>query len=308
MTPVLDMARRTFDRAIVLETDLQGAGTLIMGDGSQLEHLVMNLVINARDAITGEGTVTVRTRVTTVADGDGDGDADGRPAGRYLVLDVADTGAGIDPSIRERIFEPYFTTKTQGTVKGTGLGLSIVHGIVESHGGFVEVLDNQPRGTIMRVSLPAPLEIARLLEDAPAEPPAGPAPGSVAAHRGEGRLVLVVDDEALVRASTSAALRAVGFRVCEASDGASAIGLFREQHAAIAAVILDMVMPGMRGREVYLALRGIDPEVKVLLVTGNALDDEVRGILDLGVSGWLPKPYDDRQLVTTLGRIAPIRR
>jgi CheY-like chemotaxis protein len=298
MKPVLEMASRTFDPAIVLDTDLATNGAMVMGDSSQLEHMAMNLVINARDAVAGAGSVTVRTRTRTIA---ADGDQPGAvPAGHYVVLDVIDTGVGIDPAIRDRIFEPYFTTKTQGTVKGTGLGLSLVHGIVEGHLGFIEVLDNDPKGTIVRVLLPAPPAIAEAGAPHPNDAmssSAGPLP------RGGHRLILVVDDESLVRASTAASLRALDFRVCEVADGASAIALFRERHGEIAGVVLDMVMPGLRGRDVYTALREIQPDVRVLLVTGTSLDAEVQGVLDLGVGGWLQKPYDDRQLVTALRRI-----
>ena len=152
MRPIVEMARRTFDRAIELEIDLDAGSAAVMGDSSQVEHLVMNLVLNARDAIVGKGRVAVRTRLQQIAAGDERG---GLPAGTYVALEVADDGSGIDPAIRERIFEPYFTTKTQGAVKGTGLGLSIVHRIVESHGGFIDLLDGDPKGTVVRVLLPS---------------------------------------------------------------------------------------------------------------------------------------------------------
>lgn len=297
--PVLEVATRTFHPGITLRGDLDSDGALVMGDTSQLEQMIMNLVINARDAITGAGEVVVRTRARTV------GAAEGGPLppGRYVVLDVLDTGSGIDPAIRDRVFEPYFTTKTQGAIKGTGLGLATVHGIVEAHRGVVEILDNQPRGTVVRVTLPRVDDVARPAGRATAreaEPIETPLPA------GRRRLIMVVDDEPLVRTTTAAALRALDFQVCEARDGASAIELFAAHRDAISAVVLDMVMPGLSAGDVFVALRGLRSDVRVLLVSGNALDEEAQAILDLGVAGYLPKPYDDKQLVKALQRVGAI--
>jgi two-component system cell cycle sensor histidine kinase/response regulator CckA len=292
LQPILDMARRTFDPAITLRAELGADGAMVLGDPSQLEQMIMNLVINARDAIAGEGEVVVRTSTHDVEEGE----LTGVKSGRYLVLEVCDTGPGVDPAIRERIFEPYFTTKTQGPVKGTGLGLSTVHGIVDSHGGIIDVDDNPPRGAVMRVLLPcapgAPLEIGAPGEQS--DDAGGPD------RVGAGRLVLVVDDEPLVRRSTARSLERHGFRVIAAADGPTAVAMFTERHGEVSAVVLDMVMPGMRGRDVYLAMREVRTDVPVLLVTGSALDDEAKSMLELGIRGFLAKPYDDQQLVLSL--------
>jgi two-component system cell cycle sensor histidine kinase/response regulator CckA len=146
---ILDILGRTFEPRVRLRAELHDGGAVIMGDRAQLEQVIMNLVLNARDAIGGSGELGVRTRAhRTLA---------GWPAGCYVVLEVSDTGAGIDPAIRDRVFEPYFTTKTRGPVRGAGLGLATVHGIVHAHGGGVEIDDNKPQGTIMRVILPCEL-------------------------------------------------------------------------------------------------------------------------------------------------------
>lgn len=292
--PLLEMVSRTFDRAISLRVDLAADASVVVGDRSQLEQLLMNLVINARDAISNSGEVIVRTRMHVVAEGS----AGECPPGRYVALEVIDTGEGIEAGIRERIFEPYFTTKTAGPVKGTGLGLATVHGIVKAHGGFVEIEDNVPRGTIMRVLLPRPIGV---------EQPSTAGDDLRATNapllRGDGRLILVVDDEPLVRASTAVSLRARGFRVCEAGDAATAIEVFVSHRDEIAAVVLDMVMPEERGRDVYLALRTLRPDVAVLVVTGCTMNAEIQELLDLGVRAWLQKPYDDRQLLGGLERV-----
>ena len=293
--PVIEMATRTFHPGIALRHDLDSSGALLLGDVSQLEQMLMNIVINARDAISGAGEVLVRTRDRVVVAGEG---GPVRP-GRHVVLEVIDTGTGVDPAIRDRIFEPYFTTKTQGAIKGTGLGLATVHGIVEAHRGVIEVLDNEPRGTIVRVTFPC--------ADGVAEEAAVSSLGSCHSEgplpRGDGRLVLVVDDDPLVRGTTVAVLKSLDFQVCEARDGAMAIEVFAARKNEISAVVLDMVMPGLPARDVYLGLRQHREDVRVLLVSGNALDEEAQALLDLGVAAYLPKPYDDRRLVRGLKHI-----
>ncbi|MBX3205703.1 MAG: response regulator [Labilithrix sp.] len=289
---VVAMARRTFDPAITLRTELHADNAMVLGDTSQLEQLVMNLVLNARDAIAGEGEVVVRTASRTIEDDD----AGTIPPGRWLVLEVVDDGCGIDPSIRERVFEPYFTTKTQGSTKGTGLGLATVHGIVGRHCGVIEIDDGPGRGTVVRVALPQPMASPRM----PRTSPSVPSPRRAATADG---LVLVIDDEPLVRASTAAALRELGLRVCDAPDGATGLDIFFERHRELAGVVLDMVMPGLRGRDVFVELRKLRPDVPVLLVTGSADTSEVEEIRSLGVAGVLSKPYDDRQLATALEKV-----
>jgi two-component system cell cycle sensor histidine kinase/response regulator CckA len=145
---VLEIAGRSLDPAIAVRCELDARGATVVGNISQLEQMIMNLVINAREAITGPGEVVVRTRATAASDGPV------HAGGDYVVIEVADTGCGIAPAMRDRVFEPYFTTKALGSVKGTGLGLSIVHGIVEAHGGRIEIADNEPRGSRIRVLLP----------------------------------------------------------------------------------------------------------------------------------------------------------
>jgi len=296
--PVMAMASRTVDRGITLRTDCEPTPLVVLGDVSQLEQVLMNLVLNARDAIAGTGEIVVRTRARTVREGE----HSALSAGEHAVLEVIDTGSGVDPGLRDRIFEPYFTTKTQGAVKGTGLGLATVHGIVKAHGGIVEVDDNVPRGAVLRVILP------RVTEPTSRVPRSGPRADDDTWTRpdGKGRLLLVVDDEPLVRRSTVKTLRLFGYRVCEAEDGESALRVFGEHRGEIAGVILDMVMPGMRGRDVFLALRQRAPDVRVLLVSGCDLDADVKGLLQLGGGGWLPKPFDQAQLAAGLKTIGAL--
>lgn len=294
--PVLGMAAGGFQGAVTLRSELEAEGAMLQGDRSQLEHMLMNLVINARDAVGSEGDVILRTRRQPPREAGGTGEQD-------IVIEVVDNGVGIDPAVRDRVFEPYFTTKTMGAVKGTGLGLSLVHTTVVAHGGTIEVLPNEPRGTIMRVTLPA--LAMRAAERAPTCPP--PPSSFLDPQAGERpRGLLVVEDEPLVRASTCASLRALGFMVHEAADGAEGIAAFRAHQPAIDGVVLDFAMPGLRTPDVYRALRELREDLPVLLVTGNARGEEIEALLGEGVAGFLPKPYDDVQLLRALQDIGAV--
>ena len=275
---------------INLEFDLAAEDRgVVVGDQAQLEQVVMNLVVNARDAVSGSGRVVVSTRtveLTALPPG-----ATGAIVlGKMVVCEIADDGPGISATDRERIFEPYFTTKTMGPNRGTGLGLATVLGIVEAHRGSIEIAPGlEGRGTAMRVYLPA-----GLLVSVPMQPPI-----NTARARGTGT-VLVVDDDQIVRHALSNAIRTLGYDVLEASGGAEAVACYREHPNGIRAVLLDMIMPGMSGRATYVALRELDPKVRALLMSGYTMNEEVQAILDLGVRGFLSKPYSMEALAREL--------
>jgi CheY-like chemotaxis protein len=237
----------------------------------------MNLAVNAAEAIAEThrtGRIELRTRTS--------GDA--------VVLEVADDGPGIPAELRDRVFEPYFTTKTPE--RGTGLGLATVFGIVENHGGAIEIASGlDGRGTTMRVRLPAARSAAARPE--PVVAPEVPA--------GSGT-VLVVDDDALVRRSVASALRSLGYDTLEAEGGAEAISLYRERRG-LRAVVLDMVMPGMNGRATLAAMRAVDPDVPVLLMSGYTINEEIQAVLDDGASAFLSKPYSVESLARSLASV-----
>ncbi len=278
-----DLLRRTLVGVTTIETRLEAPGDgVVIGDASQLEQVVMNLVVNARDALASacrSGRILLTTRGLEVAAGAA---AEVGP-GRWHVLEVIDDGPGIAPDLRDRVFEPYFSTRTTGPTPGTGLGLATVFGVVDRHGGRV-VIDDAPggQGALVRVYLPA-AALERTLAPTPA---ATPGRGLV---RGSGP-ILVVDDEPLVRGALARVLTLAGYEVVQAASGAEAIALFGARTPRFRAVVLDLVMPGMGGRPTYLGLRAIDPEVPVLLVSGNAANNEVQALFDLGVRGFLAKP------------------
>ena len=277
---VLELVSRAVDRRIVIVGEVAPHCDVI-GDPSQIEQVLMNLVVNARDAVSETGTIRVVVYATELGD---DRAAPFRRLcpGPHVVLEVRDDGAGIDPAIRDRVFEPYFTTKTAGPVRGTGLGLSTVFGIVEAHAGAIELVDDVPRGTVARVYLPAaPLAATT----APA--PSAPAPRSA----GRGGTLLLVEDEPLVQNAAVRGLRQLGYEVLPADDGIEAVEVFRAHRELIDAVVLDMIMPRMGGRATFRALREIDPAVPVILTTGYAHNDEAESILALGARALVSKPY-----------------
>jgi signal transduction histidine kinase/ActR/RegA family two-component response regulator len=256
------------------ELDAADRGTVI-GDQSQLEQVVMNLVVNARDALTeGGGTVRVGTRSDQ----------------GQVVLEVADNGSGIPPELRERVFEPYFTTKTSGSQRGTGLGLATVFGIVESHKGNIEIGDGlDGTGVTVRVTLPAAPWAAA---EKPKEGPRPVDPGS--------GTILVVDDDLLVRRAVAMTLRGLGYTTLEAGSGIEALDLYRQHRALIRAVVLDMIMPGMSGRATYMAMREVDPTVTVLLMSGYTKNEDVQALLEQGARGFVMKPYSVDALARSL--------
>jgi two-component system, cell cycle sensor histidine kinase and response regulator CckA len=288
---VVELASRTFERRIEIVTDFAAKPDVITGDATQVEQMVMNLVMNARDALGAGGHIVVRTRREHV----GPGHAVLTP-GDHVVLEVEDDGPGIHPSIRERLFEPYVTTKVIEAT-GAGLGLATVYGSARAHGGTAELASTSSRGTIFRVLLPAAAGVALPARSSRTRP-AGE--GAVTAGSGT---ILVVDDEPLVLRMTASALESLGYHVLPAGSGQAGIEAFRAHGDQVDAVILDMGMSGMDGRDTFLALRAIDPDVRVLLATGFPLDRDAQAILDLGVRGFLSKPFDRAALSQSLAAV-----
>jgi CheY-like chemotaxis protein len=259
-------------------------------DVGQLQQVLMNLVINAAEAI-GErgGTVTVATGTRSVAGSDRSlWRASGQPLapGRYVSLEVRDDGPGMDAETVERVFEPFFTTK----FTGRGLGLAAVLGVVRGHRGAVSVQSAPGEGTVFRILLAPSAQSASPGAEKPAE-----------ASRG-GLTVLLIDDEEVVREMVGEVLEQEGASVLRAEDGAKGVAVFRERHAGIDAVLLDLSMPGLTGEETFGRLREIDPGVPVILSSGYDRD-EAKGRFGAGSpAGFIQKPYRPEQLMAEIGR------
>jgi PAS domain S-box-containing protein len=247
----------------------------VLADPGQVEQVVVNLVVNARDAIAGRGRIELSTRAVEVT-----ADAADRPAGRYAVLGVRDSGAGMAPEVLAHAFEPFFSTKGG---KGTGLGLATVYGIVRQHGGFIEVTSVPGQGSTFDVHLP-------LAPDGGVAAAAG-APAEAAALPAGDETVLLVEDEPVVRESARALLARLGYAVLAAANGAEALACARAHRGPIHLVVSDVMMPGMSGPELWTALAPGRPEARVLFITGYDGDALARAGLDGGLAAVLQKPF-----------------
>ena len=261
------MLRRLVAENIELLTTMDPALGRISADSGQIEQVIMNLVVNARDAMPTGGELTIETTNTVVLEPAPGSHAQLRP-GAYVKLAVSDTGSGIDAATKERIFEPFFTTK--GVGKGTGLGLSTVLGIVEQSGGQVDLESELGKGTTFEIYLPR--------VDEPLKPIISPSVGSASGGR---ETVLLVEDEEQVRALCRAILRRNGYEVLMASNAGEAF-LIAEQHSGpIHLLLTDVVMPRMSGRQLAERLASSRPDMKVLFMTGYTDDVVVRqGVFD----------------------------
>jgi PAS domain S-box-containing protein len=288
MSPLLEPA---VSRKARLEYDLAEGLPPFLGDPGQLRQVLMNLLMNASDALEGNrGVIRVRTAVVELGRDTLSGAALGSdlPAGDYLLLEVVDTGSGMDEETLRRIFDPFFTTR----FTGRGLGLAAVLGIVRAHGGGILVRSVPGEGSAFQVifpeSVPSPLSI----------PPDGERTEDLS-WRGAG-MVLVVDDEEAVRSVARSTLERAGFTVLTSSDGREGIRLFQEHRNEVVALVVDLAMPEFNGEEVLLAVRTLDPVVRVIVSSGHADDDTLRSLSEKGADAFLRKPWDPEGLRRTL--------
>ncbi len=289
---VLEISRllsRTLDKHIRVRLRLEAPRSVVVGDPGQIQQAVLNLAVNARDAMPDGGELGVTTSVREIA-ADDRSRLPGLKPGSHLALEVEDSGHGIPRELRGRIFEPFFTTK-QG--RGTGMGLAMVYGIVRNHGGAVEVESEPGKGARFTLYLPLAAE-ALAAAEAPRPDRGSP--------RGEG-LVLVVDDDDLPRGAATRLLRDAGFEVVGAASGDEALRLYRSR-PGIAAVLLDLAMPEMDGRSCFRALRRLDPAVRVVFTSGHERDGGVQELLEAGGLDFVPKPFTSRELVGAVARAA----
>jgi PAS domain S-box-containing protein len=284
----LGILGNTIDRRIKIEQHLRANPAVILGDHSQLENALMNLGINARDAMPQGGRLIFSTDLVNQ-----DEEYILRhnykiEPGHYVQVSVEDTGCGMSDEVKKHLFEPFFTTKEKG--RGTGLGLAGVYGCVKNHGGSVEVYSEPGRGTSIKLYLPLYAEPKTAGEQDPAQPNELP----VAAGTGS---ILIVDDEDMIRTLAAHILKTAGYRVQTCADGQEAVELYAKDHGNIDLVIMDMVMPRLDGREAFNRMREINPQVKMLLSSGFSEDGDAQAILKDGASGFIQKPYRSAELL-----------
>lgn len=274
---------RLITEDIALRVRLMEGGINIMADQGQIDQILMNLVTNARDAMPRGGVLTIETAIMGMDMGFLKEHGFGT-RGPYVLVSISDTGMGMDEQARQRIFEPFYTTKPMG--KGTGLGLSIVYGIVKQHNGFIELQSNMGEGTTFRIYFP-------LIEEKPRE--------SVDAVQipaiGENQTILIADDDFQVRSVINIILSKSGYRVIDAEDGETAVRLFRENLNDIDLLIFDIVMPRMNGLDAYQEIRKLRQDVKAIFISGytaDVIDQKGAGYQDLNI---LAKPISPNNLL-----------
>ena len=286
-----ELLERLIGEDIELVTVLDQDTWPVVADAGQLTQVVMNLAVNARDAMPNGGVLTVTTGNIDVTAPMAARQRGLRP-GEYVVLTMRDTGAGMDRATQERVFEPFFTTKEQG--KGTGLGLATVYGIVKQSGGHIQLVSELGRGTTFWIFLP------RSAGEAPAPSPVTSRPPARAVT---GTTILIVEDEAQVRGAAARVLRRYGYTVLECQHGLDALALWNERSADIALIITDVVMPQLGGRELIRRLRAEGATVPVLFISGYAEGATPERTDDGGHSVFLAKPFDIGVFVRLVGEL-----
>ena len=281
--------RRLIGETIAMSVELEPALGQVRADPGQVAQVLMNLAVNARDAMPNGGHITIESTNRDI------GAAEARAyrglrEGRYVLLKVRDTGVGMDEDTKTRIFEPFFTTKPPG--QGTGLGLSTAYGIVKQSGGYIAVDTGVGRGTTFTIMLPRVFEIP--------EPAPSPAPAEVPNGGRSRGTVLLVEDETAVREAAKRMLRKYGFSVIEAKNGRDAIELWGEQGRAVDVVLTDVVMPTMGGADLVRSLRETRPDLRVVFMSGYTQGTLEIAAVDEPATRFLPKPFTADQLVGTL--------
>jgi PAS domain S-box-containing protein len=286
LSEMVQVAKQTFSKEIDIQTNIPTAALWIVNaDATQLHQVLMNLCVNARDAMPNGGVLGLSAQNILVDEAYTQINPD-LQVGFYVVITVSDTGIGMRPELVERIFDPFFTTKEPG--KGTGLGLSTALGIIRQHQGVIKVQSQIGQGTQFRVYLPA---VEDKIVQAKDEQPQ---------MTGRGELVLVVDDEPLIQQVTQTSLEASNYRVLLASTGIEAIAVYAEYQQAIAVVLMDMMMPVMDGVTAIRMLQKLNPDLKVIATSGLASNNQLTETLGPAVKAFLPKPYTPNELLASL--------
>ena len=286
--------RETLPTELQLRLEVADDLWQVRGDGAQLRQMLLNLCLNARDAMPAGGTLTLSARNQVLDEFHATPQYQAEP-GPYVVLEVGDTGAGMTPEVMAKAFDPFFTTKEPG--KGTGLGLATVLAILQRHRGFARVRSEPGAGSTFSLHLPAQRQVA---PPAPAAPPVAERRGP---PRGQGELILVVEDEDTLRTLAQRMLELFGYRVLTAANGAEATDLFAEHHTEIAAVFTDMMMPVMDGDAAIRALLAHAPGTRIIATSGLDAESMETKALTAGARCFLPKPYTAEPLLRTLREV-----
>ncbi|MEH1825621.1 MAG: response regulator [Nostoc sp.] len=280
--------KETFPKSIEISTDVPQDLWMVSGDSTQLHQVLMNLCVNARDAMTNGGTLSISAENLLIDENYARMNLEAK-VGFYIVISVSDTGIGIPREILDRIFEPFFTTKDVG--KGTGLGLSTVLGIIKSHSGFVNVYSELGSGTSFHVYLPAVEGMETL------------SPEDLPPQTGHEELILVVDDEIAIQEITRTSLEAHNYKILIANDGIEAIALYAQNRDKVSAVLMDIMLPSLDGLTAIRTLQKINPQVKIIASSGLMSDNKLSAAAAIGINTFLSKPYTINELLLSLQKV-----
>jgi PAS domain S-box-containing protein len=292
-----DLLTHTLPKSICINIEVPSSCSPLLGNATEVSQVILNLCINARDAMPEGGRLTIRVKQKRLEEHADSVHPEAHP-GCYVILQVSDTGCGMSPEVLDRIFDPFYTTKEVG--KGTGLGLATVQGIVKNHDGFILVQSEPGCGSTFDVYFPA----ITADECVPTED--DPAMSTVDVE--EGATILLVDDESLILQITSSVLECSGYRVMTAHDGAGAVATLEKYGNQISAVLLDMMMPGMDGPQTLVKLKGLNPDIAVIACSGLSTLQRQAEIIQLGASAFLAKPYTEEELLQSLSQVLEKRK
>ena len=287
---IVSVLRETMPRSIEVKFDIEPELWVISADPTQIHQVLMNICINARDAMPAGGSITIKASNVIVDENYARMNIDAEP-GRYVLLTISDTGTGMGPEVISRIFDPFFTTKEIG--KGTGLGLSTTLTIIKSHGGFLNVYSEVKRGSRFSIYLPSNNDAQHHVESLP----------EIKLPAGNGELILIVDDEENIRLVAEATLQKYGYRTMLAVDGTDALAIFAKHGDDISLVLTDMAMPYMDGTALIRALRKIDQNVRVIAMSGLASVDQTAELKEMNITHFLIKPYTAESLLNSVADV-----
>ena len=292
---VVKIVSATFPKSITIEADVRKNLWAVQADPTQMHQVLLNLLVNARDAMSEGGTLTISAENMRLDENQARMHREAKP-GNYICIVLSDTGTGIPVDIREKIFEPFFTTKEMGL--GTGLGLSTTQAIVKSHGGFIGLESEVGKGSTFRIYIPATATASDVaLESKAADLPTG-----------NGELILIIDDEAAIREIARETLEAYGYKAITASNGSEGVAAYVENREKIKVVITDSAMPGMDGKAVARALKEINPDVRIIASSGLTTEERVDTRSGSEVETFLKKPYTAEKLLKALAAVLSVPR
>ncbi len=287
---LIEILNQTLPKSITVKYHISSDLWPILADPTQVHQVLMNIAINARDAMPSGGTLTIKVENVYIDESYARMNIDARP-GNYDLVSITDTGYGMGREVMERIFDPFFTTKEVG--KGTGLGLATAMTIVRSHGGFINVYSERSKGTRFSIYFPAAEQAVQSSEVA----------NTRDLPRGNGELILVVDDESNIREITEATLVRFGYQVVTAVDGTNALAVYSQHGPEIAGVLTDLAMPYMDGTSLIRALRKMKPAIKIIAMSGLMSGGQMAELTELNVDAVLSKPFSAETLLTTLAPV-----